>query len=194
MIHLQRLWRMQAPMIRSKKLLANLNNTAVPFETFLATLRDGKVLGRAKTCLQMAIAASATQPVLAAVNVRKFVAAWLIDGYPTRAMDNAGQHPALVNAAKKMVGSFTAFLEKTTNGGGVIPTSDEFMADFNAFMPLFESWREADVVLAIGRIDNAIRALNEALDHLDETTPPEMEGELYVQLARLTDKRWRLFE
>ena len=183
-----RMWRTNTPMIRSENLLNNLGNPEATFETFMVTVRDTKVLRRAKACLQMAIAASATPPTVAMVNVREFLAAWVIDRFTNRVLVDAEHYTVLVNAAKKMVRSFTAFLEQTTNGG----TSDEFIADFNAYMPLFESWREADSALLTDRIDKAIHDLNDALELLTDDSPPELEGMLRAERARLQEKRLRL--
>ena len=183
---LQSFWRKQVSIRKLAKQLLECMGRDMAFEKLVEFLKDHTVLAIATNCLKRILPRNPESP---AVSVAVFLSAVFIDRFPDKVLDSMHDNIALVESATRMIRSFSTLLRKIVMERA-FPSTDEFVRDLNAYLPLFESWRVIDLARVPERIRNAIRVTEIALTVADEdfSVSAEMVQQLEDNLVKLREK------
>ena len=167
-------------------------------------LREKDMIVSCKACLQRVHSLSVFRhgsPTAALspenVNVRVFLAAYMIAFFPQRVFDNMGP---LENALFEVAGPLIALFERICRiihssperSFRAVPAdvSREFPAMLFSYLTRFKAWKVPDEAKLTCRIRHALTALYDAERHLppDEPEDSQLKVEFRTQIKRLRDK------
>jgi hypothetical protein len=112
------------------------------------------------------------------VNIRVFLAAFMIAYYPANVFENMGPlEQALFDVTTPLIVSFEAIMVALSSGLLFKDIDVSFTKDFTAllfrFLKHFRAWKVPDEAKLVARIKNALLALYEAQVHLPADEDPE---------------------
>jgi hypothetical protein len=131
------------------------------------------------------------------INVRVFVASFLIVYHPTRVFDSVNDvESKLRDAAIEMLNVFeklTTAIRALGKGGDmsdIVAKALSFPLALNTYIKAFNTWKIPDAAKLTDRIRHALIALNQAEDHLveGEADTPRLREEFQAQQTRLSSK------
>ncbi len=181
------------------------------FEELVPFLRRQSTIKTAKQCLyrlhriaalqhQAVVPVATTQPPAGTVkvNVREFLAAYMLIGFPayTFANPNGELEQRLVESGKRMLETFEGIcdalraMDTPSPAALPRPLTERFPEDFHEYLRCFRAWKVPDESQLAQRILRALRAIYEARLTLtaDPHEPPAVMAELNQQYAQLTRK------
>lgn len=193
---------------------------ALTFEALVVFLREKALIARTRRCLQrlhtLCVRRHGRREEVeapTAVNVRIFLAAYLIVARPTRVFETPGGalEQRLLASATALLAHFerlcAPFLPSSSSGGhhqhqhhqaeaarhfaDVPPAvSEGFASALEAYLLLFRAWKVPDDTRLTGRIRHALIALYQAAEQLPSNEPADstLRRELCTQTERLRDK------
>ena len=176
------------------------------FDQLVRFLRDEGTVARCQTCLPRILslcsakstpASQAEQdPSTANLNVRVFLAAYMIALHPTRIFEEMGAvERDLTESAQRLLELFETILSAIRSrphcASASLPaaTTQAFLPALADYQRCFHAWKTPDAAKLVGRIQHALVALYRAARHL----PPGpadagTRGELRRQVRRLREK------
>jgi hypothetical protein len=170
-------------------------------------LRSNTTISRSKACLERIYRISMShlksenlpnQAETSKVNVRVFLAAYMIVCFPAHVFETMGLlEQTLLQSARHLLDIFEQICLALHCDDGVPTTklpralAEEFPAALAAYLSRFSEWKEPDEAKLVGRIEMALLALVRAQRQLKATDALEA-AELSAQIERLREKLLQL--
>ena len=165
-------------------------------------LREKSVIVASKGCLQrihlLCTFRHGSPPASLApesVNIRVFLAAYMIAYYPAHVFETMGQmEQSLFDAATPLIVAFEAIADKIKSDSLFMNVGYELTKDFPTllfrYLCHFKAWKVPDEAKLVSRIKTALLALYEAQAHLppDEDPESKLNLEFRSQIGRLRSK------
>ena len=172
------------------------------FEALVIHLREPPIIASARNCLCRIHAlalhrhdAPAGETIPDTINVRVFLAAYMIACRPTHVFENMGQlETPLLEVARALIGAFERIACAVLAAGSMQPVDRALTEDFVPlllrYLRCFKAWKVPDEIRLVCRIRHALFALYDARGHLpaDEPADSRLSVELRVQIDRLRVK------
>jgi hypothetical protein len=165
-------------------------------------LREPLVVAAAKRCLwrihtlvsmRHGVPAGANIPTT--INVRVFLAAYMISCRPSHVFETMGQlEQPLLEVSRALIESFERIAGAVVAAGSFQPVDHSLTEGFAPllleFMRCFHAWKVPDEAKLVSRIRHALFALYDAREHLpaDEPVDSRLSVELHTQTERLRRK------
>ena len=175
------------------------------FEELIGFLRMKPTIAIAKACihriLRLALLQSKIRPPDAAdkINVRIFLAAYMIVCFPTNVFERIGPtEQALLDAARRMLETFEGIClavhgaDRPSVAQLPRPLMERLPGEVREYLDRFAAWRVPDEARLVGRIERALLAVLQARAEAGAGAAGLNAAELEGQAARLREKLAKL--
>ena len=175
----------------------------MPFDEVVRYLREQNVIAATKACLQRIHLLTIFRhgsPALTAlvpehVNVRVFLAGFMIAYHPTRVFETMGAlEQALLDSTDPLIEAFERICHQIAMDPSFAHVPHELTKDFPTlllnFLRAFKAWKVPDEAKLVKRIKHALVALHRGLEHLppDEPEESKLKMEYNISITRFRAK------